>query len=128
MVFMSAPEPYKRNKLFIAGAILLVIGAGITTFSPFVLYFYLAPLWVFLLGLFLVWFSGRAVKTKITWTLAPVIGYIAWQFIWYQWNKAPAETFLIPQSYRGKVHVRFNKPCGQVADIANGRRQYKVPG
>ncbi|MBI2271935.1 MAG: hypothetical protein HYU69_16465 [Bacteroidetes bacterium] len=124
---MSDRKPYKRKGLFIVGTVFLIIGAGAATFSPYTLYLYLAPLWTFLLGLLLIWLSDRQVKTKLIWTLAPFLFYIAFQFLWYQYKKAPAETFLIPQDYRGKIHIHFNKPCGQEEEVANDRRQYKIP-
>ncbi len=114
---MTDRKTYKRKGLFIVGTVLIVLGAGAITLSPYTLYFYYAPLWIFLLGLLLVWLSDRQVKTKIIWTLSPFIFYAAFQFCWYQFNKAPAETFLIPQDYRGKIHIHFNKPCGQAAEV-----------
>lgn len=126
-IFMNDRKPYKRKGLFIAGRVLIILGAGATTLSPYTLYFYYAPLWVFLLGLLLVWVSDRRVLTKIILTLTPFMFYAAFQFCWYQYDKAPAETFLIPKNFRGKIHIHFNKPCGQVAEVIDGRRQYKIP-
>ena len=123
---MTDRKSYKRKGLFIVGTFLLIIGAGAATLSPYTLYLYLAPLWTFLLGLLLIWLSHRHLKTKIIWTLTPFLFYIAFQFFWYRFNKAPAETFLIPQDYRGKIHIHFNKPCGQIAEVENDRRQYKT--
>jgi hypothetical protein len=124
---MTDRKPYKRKGLFIVGTIFIVLGAGAATLSPYTLYFYYAPIWAFLLGLLLVWVSDRQVKTKIIWTLTPFIFFAAFQFFWYQFNKAPAETFLIPKDFRGKIHIHFNKPCGQVAEVIDDRRQYKIP-
>jgi hypothetical protein len=124
---MTNSKTYRRKGLFIVGTIFIILGAGATTLSPYTLYFYFAPLWTFLLGLILVWLSDRQVKTKIIWTLTPFIFYAAFQFGWYHFNKAPAETFLIPQEFRGKIHIHFNNPCGQAAEVENDRRQYKIP-
>jgi hypothetical protein len=124
---MTENNPYKRKKIFIIGIVFIILGAGAATLSPYTLYFYYVPLWIFLLGLLLVWASDRYVKTKIIWTLTPFIFYATFQFSWYQFNKAPAETFLIPQEFRGKIHIHFNKPCGQVPEVADDRRQYKIP-
>ena len=124
---MTGDKQYKRNGLFIVGKVLVILGAGAVTISPFLLYVYLLPLWAFLLGLILIWLTDRTVKTKVIWTVSPVVVGAAFQFICYQFSKAPAETFLIPQHYRGKIHIHFNEPYGQVADVVNGRRQYRVP-
>jgi hypothetical protein len=124
---MTGRKPYKRNGLFIAGAVLLIIGAAAATLSPYTLYLFFAPLWAFLPGLLFIWISDRQLKTKIIWTLTPVLAFFAYQFLWYQFRKVPEETFLIPQGYRGKIHIHFNKTCGQVAEVENGRRQYNIP-
>lgn len=124
---MTDRKPYKSKRFFIIGTVLIILGAGAATLSPYTLYCYYAPLWAFLLGLLLVWISDRRVMTKIIWTLTPFIFYATFQVCWYQFNKAPAETFIIPKDYRGKIHIHFNKSCGQVAEVVEDRRQYKIP-
>ena len=61
------------------------------------------------------------------WSLTPIVVFALYQFLWYQFKKVPPETFLIPKDYKGKIHVHFNKPCGQAAEVKNGRRLYKIP-
>lgn len=116
-----------RRKLFVIGAILTTIGAAVSTFATFFLYFYLLPLWVFLAGIVLIWLSDKRTKAKILWSLIPIAVFVAYQFSWHQFNKVPQETFLIPKDYKGKVHVHFNKECGQAAESERGRRLYKIP-
>ena len=48
---MTDRKQDKRKGLFIMGIVLLIVGAGAATLLPYTLYFYLAPLWSFLLGL-----------------------------------------------------------------------------
>lgn len=37
------------------------------------------------------------------------------------------ETFLLPESYRGKVVVVYNRPFGDKTEVANGTIFYRVP-
>jgi hypothetical protein len=117
----------KRNGLFITGTILLTIGAGVTTFSPFFIYFYGLPIITFFVGVVLVWLSGRSLKTKVLWTLTPIPIFFIYQFLWRWTNTSEPETFLIPISYRGKVHIIFDEKCGQPPKYENGRRTYQIP-
>ncbi|XAZ82045.1 hypothetical protein A6C57_27255 (plasmid) [Fibrella sp. ES10-3-2-2] len=116
-----------RRILFRVGAFLIVIGAAIATFIPFFLYLYLIPLWIFLLGVVLIWFSESSLKRKITWSLTPVLMFGIYQLLWYQFNKAPAETFIIQRGFKGKIHIHFNERCGQKPEEENHRRLYKIP-
>ena len=116
-----------KRKLFITGATLTIIGATISTFATYFLYFYLIPFWIFVLGLSLIWFSDKKIKTKVIWTLTPIAVFASYQILEYQLNKVPPETFLIPKDYRGKIHVHFNKACGQKVKMENGRRIYIIP-
>jgi hypothetical protein len=117
----------KRNGLFITGTILLTIGAGVTTFSPFFIYFYGLPIITLVVGVVLVWLSGRSIKTKLIWTLTPIPVFFIYQFLWRWTNTNEPETFLIPISYRGKVHILFDEKCGQLPKYENGRRTYEIP-
>jgi hypothetical protein len=124
---MTDKPPHKQRGIFTTGAILLVVGLGSIAISPYFLGLYLLPVWIFVLGLILVWLSGQKLKTKIIWTLAPITVFVVYQLLWYQFNKAPAETFLIPRNFRGKIHIHFNEPCGRAAETERGRRLYKIP-
>lgn len=122
-------EPKKRpNVLFTLGAILAVIGASVATFATFFLFFfYLIPLWTFLLGIILIWFSKKKVKTKVLWVIIPITVFFTYQFLLYQFTKVPPETFLIPEDFRGKIHIHFNETSGGIKEVENGRRLYKIP-
>ncbi len=113
--------------IFVTGAILVILGAGISTFLPGLLYFYGLPFWVFLAGVLLVWFSRRQIITKVLWTLMPVAVFFIYQFVSYQFDKITPETFLIPENYRGKVRIIYDKACGSRPIMKNGRRLYQIP-
>jgi hypothetical protein len=117
----------KRNGLFIIGTVLLTIGAAVTTFATFFVYFYGIPVIIFIVGVILVWLSGRTTKTKTLLTLVPVVVFFTYQYFWRLSNTAEPETFLISYSFRGKVHILFNEACGQVGKYENGRRVYDIP-
>lgn len=116
-----------HKALFGSGIFLLVTGAIITTFFPFFNYFYSLPLIAFFIGLLLIWFSSKKIKTKLLWTFIPVLIFFLYQYSWLQYDKCEPETFLIPSGFNGKVHVVYNKSCGQKAEYENGRRLYKIP-
>lgn len=124
---MKRTNTYPHHLFFITGAILLVIGAAISTFATFFIYFYGLPIIIFFLGVVLIWISKKGIRTKLLWTVTPIAIFFAYQYIWYQSHKVPPETFLIPQEFRGKVHVIFNKECGQQAEMVDNRRIYRIP-
>lgn len=105
----------------------MTLGAAVTTFSPFFIYFYGAPVIAFSIGVILVWLSGLSIRSKVLWTLTPTSIFFIYQFLWRWANTNEPETFLIPSSYRGKVHVLFDEQCGQNEVYENGRRIYNVP-
>ena len=113
------------NILYYSGLISLAIGAFGLTFAAF---FAIIGLPVFIVGLILV-----LVSLKKTWKqrLIPiglfVIGIVAFWPIWNWSAKVEPETFLIPQDYRGKVHILFNEPCGDEAEYENKRRLHRIP-
>lgn len=111
----------------LAGFILVILGAGVSTFLPGLLYFYGLPFWVFLAGVLLVWFSRRKITTKLLWTLVPVAVFFIYQFASYQFDRITPETFLIPEDYRGTVRIIFNEPCGAEPLMEHGRRLYQIP-
>jgi len=115
-----------KTLLYRIGVICILLGAGIATFATFYLYFYLIPLWFFLFGVILVWISGKSIRVKLTWTIAPILIFISYQLLWRQLHTVPPETFLIPADYRGKIHIHFNKPCGAKPEKQNSRRIYRI--
>ena len=124
---MGKTNRYILQRAFLGGAALIIVGTAVSTFAPFSLYFYLIPVWVFLLGVALIWLSGISLRSKLVWSLTPVAVFSCFQLGWYQFNKVPAETFLIPQSYRGKIHIHFNQTCGLKPEKEKNRRLYKIP-
>ena len=120
-------EKNRKNKLFIFALILIIIGAGLTTFIPYLLYIYFFPFIIFIIGLIILWLTNRKVKTKILWSLCPILFFFSYQFLWKWYNTTEPETFLIPEKYRGKVLIVFNSKCGEEIEYENGRRIYKVP-
>lgn len=48
-------------------------------------------------------------------------------FISSSFSKPDAETFLIPEGYRGKAIVIFDQPEGQAPETESGRRLYRIP-
>lgn len=106
---------------------MLTLGAAVSTFATFFLYFYGLPAIIFLVGVIFIWSSRKGIKTKLLWTVTPIVIFFAYQFFWYQSQKVSPETFLIPQEFRGKVHVIFNKACGQQKGMAGNSRLYRIP-
>jgi hypothetical protein len=113
--------------MFIAGAILVAAGAGMASFATFLFYLWYLPLWVFLLGVVLIWCSSKGVTTKLLWTFLPFVVVIGWHYLWEQLDRTTPETYLIPYNHRGNVRIFFNEECGDKGQVVNGRRLYKIP-
>ena len=77
----------------------IIIGAGLTTFIPYLLYLYFFPFFIFLIGVVLLWFTDRKIKTKIIYTIIPVLFFFTYQYLWKVYNTVEPETFLIPENY-----------------------------
>ena len=118
---------YNRNKLFILSLILIIIGAGLTTFIPYLLYLYFFPFIIFLIGVILLWFTDRKIKIKILYTIIPILFFFTYQYLWKIYNTTEPETFLIPENYRGQVFIMFNEKCGNEIKYEEDRRVYEIP-
>lgn len=124
---MRETNRFNRRGFFLVGACLVVVGTAVSTLAPFFLYVYFIPGWVFIVGVALVGLSELSLKRKLVWSLTPVLLFCGFRLLWYQLQKAPAETFLIPQAYRGKIHIHFNETCGQKPEEEKNRRLYRIP-
>ncbi|SEP92344.1 DUF6843 domain-containing protein [Flavobacterium urocaniciphilum] len=119
----------KSNKslVFKTGIILVIIGTGFSTFLPGLLYFYGLPFFVFIIGVFLVWFSKIRILSKILWSIIPILFFFCYQFLWVEFQKVDTEYFLIPKNYNGKVQIIYNSNCWSKIEYKNGIRIYRIP-
>ncbi len=123
----DSERKYHRNKFYILSLIFIIIGGGLTTFIPYLLYLYFFPFIIFLSGVFLLWFTDRKVKTKILYTIIPVLFFFTYQHLWRIYITTEPETFLIPENYRGHVLILFNEECGNEVKYEVDRRVYEIP-
>jgi hypothetical protein len=81
---------------------------------------------------FFIWFSKSKFKTKILWTLMPLIGgaccMLAVQYL-HHLNltfKTLKVEYILPENYKGAILVFDNMSCGQSDSISNERLVLKV--
>ncbi|MFA7445703.1 MAG: hypothetical protein WCY89_07115 [Flavobacteriaceae bacterium] len=117
----------KNRKIQILGIIFIVIGTLSITLSPFTLYFYYLPLIIFIIGILILWFSKRKIKSKIILTILPFLFYGIFTFLWVKFNTVAPETFLIPENYRGRVNIIYKENCGQFLEKTKEGFIYYIP-
>jgi hypothetical protein len=135
---MKEKKTYKRNKFFLIGiiiyaaaiagylaSILFVIISGDLFATPDLIV--LSVIIFFLVGLILIYISGRPVLIKIILTLCPVILVIAVRQIYIHTHRNEREILLIPEDFRGKVHVFYDMPCGTEPEYENKSRIFRIP-
>ncbi len=64
---------YSESKFYISPQILIIISVLLVTFSPITIYFYGFPLLIHSIGVFIIWKTNKKLKTKILWTISPII-------------------------------------------------------
>ena len=83
---------------------------------------------LFLVGLGLVWASGRPVWARLLATVVPVVGWVGVAAgAWLLAPRTPAATFLVPQGFEGTIMLVLNEPCGLPPEKTDGRLIYRVP-
>jgi hypothetical protein len=115
------------NLIFYSSIALIIVGGGLSTFVPYSLFFYYLPAIILVVGIILVWFTNRKIKTKAIWTVSPFLVFCAFWFIWYLDKKVDPEIFLLPDGYSGKVNIVYNQDCGQPEEWEKDSRVYRIP-
>ncbi|MGI4872232.1 MAG: DUF6843 domain-containing protein [Janthinobacterium lividum] len=120
----DVPSP-PRRVLFWVGLPLMGIGLAITAvFLP--LFLLGGP--VFLVGLVLVWVSGRPWWARLLATVAPFVGWVGVATLALTLSKhTAAATFLIPEGFEGQIMLVLGEPCGLPPEKADGYLLYHVP-
>jgi hypothetical protein len=80
-----------------------------------------------MLGMVLIWFSGRPLRLKVACTLAPIALSIAFWLVYINANKITPTIYLIPSSYRGKVRIIYNESCGDEPKSEGNKRVFEIP-
>lgn len=124
---MTEKTLQKSKWIFVTGAILVVFFSAVIGFMHIgVLYLFGIPIVGLLVGIILVWLGRANAKTKAFFSFISIPLIIATFFSSYYLNKAEAETFLIPNNYRGEIVVFYDEPCGEEPLIEKGRRIYHL--
>jgi len=117
-------ENNKRSIFFILGITLFAISIVGTFKIPY--FFFITPIFFLVASLF-VWFSRRKTLAKIFWTVSPIGLLFLLLILSYKLNKMEAETYLIPNDFRGKFVIYFEESCGTDVEYENGKRIYRIP-
>jgi hypothetical protein len=119
----------KRNSVFKTGLVFTVFWSAIIGFFNIaVLFLFGIPILGLLIGFILIWLADENIKTKIltTFTSIPIILFFFFLF-YLLLPKAEPEVFLIPQNFRGEIHIFLEESCGQKPTYKNGKRVYEIP-
>ncbi|HTI57517.1 DUF6843 domain-containing protein [Mucilaginibacter sp.] len=122
---MDAP-PKREDKFYVPGVVLIALGYLISL-MPY-LWLFGTPL-IYLTGVVLIFISKRSTRTKVLFTLLPIIFWLPgfWLFVYFASEHMTPETFLIPQNFRGKITLYYGEPCGQQLQKIDGRYIYHIP-
>jgi hypothetical protein len=114
-----------KTKLFYIGLAIISISFVVCVYSFFLLFFGIPP---FLLGAILVFLSNRSIRTKLLTTIAPIVLYLPFTFVFlYIYNYSTPKTILIPKDYNGHLRVVYEEKCGQKYGNADGMKTLTFP-
>ncbi len=114
-----------RDKKFLTAFIIISL-AFLAALNPYWLLFSVP---VFLIGLVILWLSNKRKKTKLAWTLLPVILWFPFMVMLSAVTGAIANVMakkvdlLFPAGFTGKVLIIEEMPCGQKINELDGREQ-----
>lgn len=110
--------------------ITLIILSFVAAMNP---YFLIYAIPVFSAGALFIWLSKRKLKTKVLWTMIPLLAWypamLLFLLAYTAIGKANAQKldFIFEEDFRGRVIVISNSPCGQKVVIKDGREQLYIP-
>ncbi|WP_080054848.1 DUF6843 domain-containing protein [Spirosoma aerolatum] len=122
-------EKIKLRKALLIGKIVVVL-AFVVSLNPYVLFFTVP---VFLIGTIFVWISKAKLRTKVLWTILPVLFWYPAFFLFMYLSgvigtaTAQKLDFIFEGNFEGKVLVVENMKCGQPVNVVNGREQLFIP-
>lgn len=108
----------------------LIIVTFIGSLNPYWLIFTVP---IFLLGAILVFRSRRPIKSKILWTIIPVLAwYPGMQLFFYLSGTIGTATaqkidMVFPKDFMGRAIIVSDMTCGEPVEIVNGREQLIFP-
>lgn len=110
--------------------VILIVAAFLTSLTYYLLLFAFP---VFIVGAILVWLSNKNLRTKLGWTVAPVVlwypGFATLMYLSGTIGSATAQKFdfIFDKDFEGRVVVVGDISCGQKVTIKNGREQLSIP-
>jgi len=114
-----------KDKRFLVALIIISL-AFLAALNP---YWILFSVPVFLVGISILWLSKRSKKTKLTWTLLPIILWFPFIIIFSAVTRVIATTMakkvdlLFPAGFTGKAVIIEAMPFGQKINELDGRAQ-----
>jgi len=114
-----------KDKVYLTGLILIAV-----TFFACIISFWLLVygIFIFTIGVILVFLSKKPIKTKLLTTILPVVFYLpATYFFLLAYNYTSPKIFLIPADYQGTIRIVYEEKCGIKVHKENGRQILQFP-
>ncbi|MEM6376768.1 MAG: hypothetical protein AAF705_01065 [Bacteroidota bacterium] len=114
----------------LVGKILICIGLFISL-NPYWIIFIGSP--VFVLGAIIYWSTNNSKKSKLLWTLIPILFWWPLYFssIWLHGEIGTAlaqkRDYIIPEDLKAKQLVIMESKCGKIPPVINDRLQFEFP-
>jgi hypothetical protein len=115
-----------KDKLFWWGFVIISIGY-FATLNPVWIIFG-TPL-IYLAGCIIVSLSKKKLAIKVIVIVSPIILWLPGFFAlsYFGTHHLPPETFLIPETFQGKIIIYYNEPCGQEQPKTDSGYIYNIP-
>ena len=113
-----------------AGILFITIGFLLSVLFPWSYILFGAPL--YLIGVIIFWFSKSSNKTKLAWTIIPVLLWYPVMVFWlYTYNsigkiKAQKRDYFISEQFKGRIII-VESECGNSPKIIDDRLQFLIP-
>ncbi len=73
---------YAESKLYVSSKILIIVSVTLVTFWPITVFMYGIPVFIYLIGVILLWTNHEKVKNKILWTIVPItLGLVCFNYL-----------------------------------------------
>lgn len=119
---MRTIEFNRINVLFLIGLMLAIGGCNsIFLFRGNVLY---VSVFIFFIGLFIVWWSGTSTFNKLLACLLPAVVFVTIYTVSQDVRVREPEVWLLPEGYRGPVYLFLGEKCGEGAEFEEKSRVY----
>lgn len=112
------------------GILLIAVGFWLSVLFSWSYILFGAP--IYLVGVIVFWFSKSTNKSKIAWTIVPLILWYPLMVFWlYTYNsigkiKAQKRDYYVSEEFKGRLMIVESK-CGNDPIVKNDRLQFEIP-